>query len=324
MGPLEILAHLAEVGTPPDAEAAARLSAGLEEALGRVIDETFPFIASGGGDLQFVHAPYGRGKTHLLKALEYCARQYGFVTAYVDCRDNQSPFKSLLETYRAIAQGITPPGEHRFFGTSGIAKVIEAQFAGQDLGAQQAVVQRLKADSTLTPDYRNLVTCYCTESVGGEGDEALSESLEALLTATPSYRVTLGELYRKHPHLPRPLGKLGHRNAGVCSTSATAATSSSGVSSWTSVNTGSSSSRRTRARISSPRASPRPRKPDSAVRFALSNDALNTSGMRSFAAISFSRSAQVSTSASLSITHGPAITNSGSRSPSAAPASFTR
>lgn len=215
MGPLEVLAHLAEVGTPPNADVAARISAGLGETLRRVADETFPFVASGGGDLQFVHAPYGRGKTHLLKALEHCAREYGFVTAYVDCQDNQSPFKSLVETYRAVARTMTPPEKHRFFGTSGIAKVIEARFANQNLEAQRALVERIKADSILTPDYRNLVTSYCTESVGGEGDEELSESLEALLAATPSYKVTLGVLYRKHPHLPRPLGKLGRRNAGV-------------------------------------------------------------------------------------------------------------
>ena len=104
MSPLEILAHLAESGTPPNAEVAARVSAGLGENLDRVIDETFPFVASGGGDLQFVHAPYGRGKTHFLKTLEHCARQHGFVTAYVDCQDDQSPFKSLRETYRAIAR----------------------------------------------------------------------------------------------------------------------------------------------------------------------------------------------------------------------------
>ena len=91
----------------------------------RVADETFPFVAGGGADLQFIHAPYGRGKTHFLKALEQCAQEQGFVTAYVDCKDGQSPFKSLRETYRAIARSMTPPGEHRFFGTTGIAKVIE-------------------------------------------------------------------------------------------------------------------------------------------------------------------------------------------------------
>lgn len=215
VGPLEILAHLAETGTPPNAIVAARISAGLGQTLDRMVNETFPFVASGGADLQFVHAPYGRGKTHFLKVLEHCAQQCGLVTAYVDCQYGQSPFKSLVETYRAIAQNMMPPSQHRFFGTSGIAKVIEARFAGKQAKAQQALIKSIKADDALMPDYRNLVTSYCTDSIGGGGDEELSESLEALLAATPSYRVTLGTLYRKHPHLLRPLGKLGRRNAAA-------------------------------------------------------------------------------------------------------------
>jgi len=212
--PLEILARLAETGTPPDGKVVASVSAGLGEALRRVADETFPFVAGGGADLQFIHAPYGRGKTHFLKALEQCAQEQGFVTAYVDCKDGQSPFKSLRDTYRAIARSMAPPGEHRFFGTTGIAKVIEGQFTGRDTKAQKALIQGIKANIALTPDYRNLVTAYCVDSVGGEGDEILAESLEALLAATTSYKVTLGTLYRNYPHLPRPLGRLGPRNAG--------------------------------------------------------------------------------------------------------------
>jgi hypothetical protein len=110
---------------------------------------------------------------------------------------------------------MTPPGRHHFFGTSGIVRVIEAQFSGKDPEVQRAALQRIKSNNALMPDYRNLVTSYCTESVGGQGDEDLSESLEALLTATPSYRIILGELYRRYPGLARPLGKLGRRNAGV-------------------------------------------------------------------------------------------------------------
>ena len=39
--------------------------------------------------------------------------------------------------------------------------------------------------------------------------------LEALLANTPTFRVTLGTLYREYPQLPRPLGKLARRNAAV-------------------------------------------------------------------------------------------------------------
>lgn len=211
---VEVLAHLAEQGTPPnDGEAVLRVSAGLNKSLERIAKETLPFIASGGGELQFVFGPYGRGKTHFLKALSQCALQRGFVTAYVDCQENQSPFKSLIETYRAIAATMTPSGKHQFLGTSGIAKVIEAQFIGRDATAQQALVDRLKKNTALTPDFRNLVIAYGKEVC--RGDEDLAERLDALLAAKRTYRVTLGHLYRKYPDLPRPLGKLFRRNAAV-------------------------------------------------------------------------------------------------------------
>lgn len=213
MNPLEVLAHLAEQGTPPnDGRAVLRVSAGLKQSLERIAKETLPFVASGGGELQFVFAPYGRGKTHFLKALSQWALQRGFVTAYVDCRENRSPFQSLVETYRAIASAMRPPGTHRFFGASGIARVVEAQFIGRDATTRQAMIDRLKQNRALAPDFRNLVIAY-----GGacRGDEDLAERLDALLAANRTYRVTLGQLYREYPDLPRPLGKLFRRNAAV-------------------------------------------------------------------------------------------------------------
>ena len=216
MNPFEILSHLAETGTPPDdGEAILSMSAGLGASLERIAQETLPFVASGGGELQFVFAPYGRGKTHFLKALSQWARERGFVTAYVDCQENRSPFASLVETYRAIASSMTPPGTHRFFSTAGITRVIEAQFTNKDEAEQKALINRLKSDRVLVPTFRNLVLAYCTKAVAAGGDEDLAERLEALLVATPTYRVTLGELYRKHSYLPKPMGKLTKRNAAV-------------------------------------------------------------------------------------------------------------
>ena len=213
VAPLELLAHLAELGTPPDDGAAVlRVSAGLRNSLERIERETLPFIAAGGGEIQFVFGPYGRGKTHFLKALAQWASERGCVTAYVDC---QRPFESLVETYRAIAAGMTPPGTHRFFATTGIARTLEARFTDLDAIEQRAVIARLKADRALSPDFRNLAVAYCTEAVAGGGDEDLADQLEALLANTPTFRVTLGTLYRKHPQLPRPLGKLTRRNAAV-------------------------------------------------------------------------------------------------------------
>ena len=67
-----------------------------------------------------------------------------------------------------------------------------------------------------------------------------------------------------------------HKNAGVCSTSTTLATSSIGVSSWTSVSTGTWNCLRTSESIFSPASIPGPRKLWPEERLALSKDALNT------------------------------------------------
>ena len=215
-----MLAHLAEVGTPPgDGADVIKVSTGLQQTLERVARETLPFVAAGGGDLQFVFGPYGRGKTHFLKALSQWAQAHGFVTAFVDCHDNQSPFRELGETYRAIAGRMAPPGgsdTRPFFGVSGIGRVIEASFVGRNDAGRRELVERVRTDRALVADFRNLVLAYCTEAVlDGGGDEELCERLEALLAATPTYRVTLGELYRTHRDLLRPLGKLGRRNAAI-------------------------------------------------------------------------------------------------------------
>ena len=72
-----------------------------------------------------------------------------------------------------------------------------------------------------------------------------------------------------------------HRNAGVCSTSTTAATSSIGVYSCTSVSTGTPSWRFTSASIRSPSSMPGPRKLVPEERLALSKDDLKMKGMPS-------------------------------------------
>lgn len=211
--PLKLLAHLAETGTPPDhGESVLRVSAGLSESLQRFKEETLPFVARGGGDLQFVFGSYGRGKTHYLKALSQWARKEGFVTAYVNCQESQSPFKSLVETYRVIADNMTPPEQQEARGATGIGAVVEAKYVNKPLVEQRALIERLKVNRAIVTEFRNVIRAY----VGALGDDVdLAEQLKALLTAAPTYRVTLGELYRKHRGLRKPLGKLGRRSAAV-------------------------------------------------------------------------------------------------------------
>ena len=107
-----------------------------------------------------------------------------------------------------------PPQLQSFFANSGVARVIEPQFTGSGTDKQRLVIERLGTNSTLAPDYRNLVRSYAG-FIRGDEDEAFGDDIEALLAGDVGYPVTLGALYRKYPLTLRPLGKLGLRNAGV-------------------------------------------------------------------------------------------------------------
>ena len=215
MHPTELLYHLADTGAPPECgNAVLRLSVGLEGTMTRLERETFPFVASGGGELQFISGDVGQGKTHFLKAVSCLARARDFVTSYVDCQD-RAPFDSLVETYRAIVDGMVPPRDVPTFSAAGITRVIEAQFTDKTTDEQRVLVESVRADRALVADFRNLVRAYCTIGLGGDRDEHLTEKLEALLAATPYDNVRVGELYRQYRNIPRPLGKLGPRNAAI-------------------------------------------------------------------------------------------------------------
>ena len=212
MDPLKLLAHLASAGTPPDdGESVLRISAGLSESLARAERETLTFAASGGGDLQFIVGSYGRGKTHYLKAVLQRARKQGFVTAYVNCDSGRSPFQSLEETYRAIASNMAPPA-----GAGGVGNTVEALYVTRDTAERRMLIERVKSNKALVLEFRNLVRAYA-DAVADYSDEDLADRLKALLSATPTYRVTLGELYQEYRRLRRlkPLGKLAKRNAAA-------------------------------------------------------------------------------------------------------------
>jgi hypothetical protein len=101
------------------------------------------------------------------------------------------------------------------------------------------------------------------------------------------------------------------RNAGTCSTSHTSATAAACPHSWTSVVTGRPVARFTASSVFSPSWRPGPRNDLPEVRFALSNDALKTSGSPSRSAYPLSVSAMRSVRSCPSITHGPQIHRSG-------------
>src|SRR5215471_16194239 len=100
------------------------------------------------------------------------------------------------------------------------------------------------------------------------------------------------------------------RNAGICSTSATSAAGAACDGSWMSVRIGTPAASRTCPRTRRPCSSPGPRNDFDEVRLALSYDALKTSGTPARRVISTSASAVSTACASLSMTHGPAMSTS--------------
>lgn len=214
--PLEILAHIASFGTPPDALTAFELAVGLGEFSDHLVQETLPFLTGGGSELQFVYGQYGRGKTHFLHTVGELARRNGFVTAYVDCRMGRSPFKSMQNTYRMIAEAMQAPNPDGNSmprkGVTGVIANSHEQAGGRSINQQ---LQAIREDPSLSPDFRNLVYAYASACWSDQAAAELEEELTSLLLSDPGYRLKLSSLYRDHPNLPRPIGKLGRRNAGV-------------------------------------------------------------------------------------------------------------
>lgn len=198
------LRRLAQHGVLDVPEASVRLSTGLDGFVSRWERETLPFLAAGGSELRFVEGPNGRGKTHFLQVLETHARRAGFVTARVGTQTK--PFAALQDTYRQIALAMTAsaPGSN---GDCGLAHLLA--------GLTSARLADFQQFARGNPGYRNLITTYARKVQAGQADQPASQDLRALLMHDTNRRVTFGELFRLDRHLPRPLGKLGKRNAAV-------------------------------------------------------------------------------------------------------------
>lgn len=93
--------------------------------------------------------------------------------------------------------------------------MIASRFSEASASEVIDIVKNLKASKHLAPDFRNLAIAYGQ----GVADKSLTAftrpALEALLSASSTYPVAVGELYRRDKGLPKPLGKLGTRNAGL-------------------------------------------------------------------------------------------------------------
>ena len=215
MTPRARLAHLAQYGTPPDRETANRITVGLDETLGRIEKEVFPYLTEGGSELQFVFGANGRGKTHYLLALEERARRAGFATARIDCSSVGSPFASMRLTYEMVATTLSPPSSSGEADAVGLPALIQASVEGKSDQQVTNYLKALRASRQMSPDFRNLVIGYAQGFHEGRFTDRLTDQLEALLNGSSTRSVTVSDLYKADRELPRPLGKLTNRSAPV-------------------------------------------------------------------------------------------------------------
>jgi hypothetical protein len=206
-----ILQRLAQYGTLDDPQIAFRISAGLTGFLSRWEREVLPFVSAGGAELRFVEGPNGRGKTHLLQALEVVAQRAGFITSRVECGMRHKPFGSLQETYRAIAANMR---------TSSISGQGEPHGLCGVLGglSQERFAEFLQSPRN-NPAFRNLVIAYMRRAQVGATSDQVTLDLRALLRHDITRWVKFSDLYETAKSLgitlQRPLGKIGKRNAAL-------------------------------------------------------------------------------------------------------------
>lgn len=199
-----VLRKLASNGTISDSEVALEISVGLESFGQMWTDEILPFIGNGGSELRFVEGSYGRGKTHLLKVLSRLAQDRGFLTCYTSCGTESEPFESLEVTYQAIAKNIcwNKDGEEIL----GLPAILE--------NLHRTKLNQLADTLQVTAALRNLCRAYRIMIDDRSVATETKRDLRELLMGNKAHRVVFRELFRRTRELPRPLTKLGKRNAG--------------------------------------------------------------------------------------------------------------
>ena len=200
----ESLRQLATSGTISDSEVAHKISVGLDGFCTMWTEEVLPFIAAGGSELRFVEGAYGRGKTHMLRVLSKISEERGFLTCYTSCGTDSEPFESLETTYRAVAKNIRwINGGEPVIGLPRILETVSCQN-----------LTNLRNSPQVVAPVRNLCRAYHEFRKDRLAQSSTVTDLRELLIGNNSHRVLFRELFRNNPTLPRPISKLGKRNAG--------------------------------------------------------------------------------------------------------------
>jgi hypothetical protein len=200
----DALRQLAANGTISDSEVAMEISVGLDGFRKRWTDEILPFIAAGGSELRFVEGAYGRGKTHMLRVLSKLAEERGFLTCYTSCGTDSEPFESLEVTYQVIARNLCwQNGGNPVIGVHRILESLEKE-----------QLASLRSSNHVVAPLRNLCRAYHWLLNDDTVSMETKADLRELLLGNKAHRVVFRDLFRRTPNLPRPITKLGKRNAG--------------------------------------------------------------------------------------------------------------
>jgi hypothetical protein len=200
----DALRKLAANGTISDSEVAMEISVGLDGFRTRWTDEILPFIAAGGSELRFVEGAYGRGKTHMLKVLSKLAEERGFLTCYTSCGTDSEPFESLEVTYQVIARNLS--WQNGGSPIVGLPRILEH--------LEKEQLATLRSSNHIVAPLRNLCRAYHWLLNDVAVSMETKADLRELLAGNKAHRVVFRDLFRRTPNLPRPITKLGKRNAG--------------------------------------------------------------------------------------------------------------